>query len=149
MQEELEGCKELIIRASTDLATVAASLAAYGEDKTAGEMVLDDEERNELATLVVTKGAMAMATKKAKEMEERVKEVGSPWMLARGVKTVRVPGMGTLSLSNGTNVSISQDNLRKVLINYIPAEKVAEVMEKVVKKTTYVTLQFKAEGVKE
>lgn len=149
MKEELEGCKELIIRASTDLATVATSLAAYGEDKAAGEMVLDEKERNELATLVVTKGAMAMATKKAKEMEERVKEVGSPWMLARGVKTVRVPGMGTLSLSNGTNVSISQDNLRKVLVNYIPADKVAEVMEKVVKKTSYVTLQFKVEGVKE
>lgn len=142
MEKELIGCLDIKVQPVGDIPALIENMIVLGEDKT--EMIINEEEKKELATLFMVKGVMTGVSKREKEMEERVKEVGSPWMLARGMKTVTVPGVGTLSLTNGTNVSISSDTLRKVLVNYIGADKVAEVLEKVIKKTTYVTLQFKS-----
>lgn len=146
MEEELTGFMELTVPVVGDIAVVSKALCALDSDKHPVEM--DEEERKELAVLFVTKGGMSGAAKKAKELEDRTKEVGSPWMLARGIKSVKVPGVGTMSVTEGSNVSISQDRLREVLINYLPAKKVAEVIEKVVKRTPYVALQFLPEKAK-
>ena len=137
----LSGCMDLHATAIADIATITAAMEPLDDDKQL--VLLDEDDKRELATIIMVKGGMSSLGKKAKEMEERVKEVGAPWMLARGVKTVKIPGIGTLSLSAGKNVSISQDNLRKVLIKYLPADKVAKVLSEVVKETTYTTLQFK------
>jgi hypothetical protein len=138
---------DLTVQQVSDLPTIISNLVAYGEDKQ--EIMLDEQDKEELAVLFMSKGHTSGAVKKVKELEDMVKEVGSPWLLARGIKTVTVAGIGTLSQANGGSVSISQDTLRKVLINYLSAEKVMEVMEKVVKRTSYTTLQFKAQSPKE
>lgn len=138
----LQECMDIRASFVTDIATMAESMEPLDSDKQL--IFLSDEDKTELATLILVKGGMSGLGKKAKEMEEKVKEVGAPWMLARDIKTVRVPGVGTLSLNEGKNASISQGTLRKVLIQYLPAETVAEVIRKSLKVTQYTTLQFKA-----
>lgn len=142
MNEDLTKCLELSVPIVSDVATIADNMEVLDAQKT--PVVMGEGDKKEIATIFLVKGGLTGLMKKAKEMEEMVKEVGSPWMLARGVKTIKLAGIGTLSLTEGVSVSISQDALRKVLVNYMAAEKVAEVLEKVVKKTTYTTLQFKA-----
>ena len=146
MEADLTGCLGMTVPVVGEISTIAENMSTYNGDK---ELVtLSEEDRIELATLLIVKGGMSGVAKKAKEMEDKVKEVGAPWMLARGIKTVKVAGVGTLSLTEGVSVSISQDALRKVLVNYMGADKVAEVLEKVVKKTGYTTLQFATERAK-
>ena len=143
MKDELSGFMELSVPQVSSVPQIMESMEVYDADKKL--IFLDDRDKEELATLFLTKGGMSGVGKKVKEMDERAKEVGSPWMLARGVKTVKVPGVGTVSLTEGSNVSISGDTLRKVLINYVGAQQVVEILDKVTKKTEYITLQFKGE----
>ena len=143
MKDELSGFMELSVPQVSSVPQIMESMEVYDVDKKL--IFLDDRDKEELATLFLTKGGMSGVGKKVKEMDERAKEVGSPWMLARGVKTVKVPGVGTVSLTEGSNVSISGDTLRKVLINYVGAQQVVEILDKVTKKTEYITLQFKGE----
>lgn len=131
----------LTVTTKVDVPTIVNNMIVYDGDK--HEVILSEDDKKELATLFMVKGGMSGLSKRAKDMEEKAKEVGSPWMLARGVKTVKVPGVGTFSVTEGQSVSISQDSLRKVLVNYVDADKVQEILEKVVKKTPYVTLQFR------
>jgi hypothetical protein len=146
MEEDLSKSMSMTVPVVGDVEVIAFSMETYNDKK---ELVaVSDEDRVELATILLVKGGMTGIKKKSGEMEDRVKEVGAPWMLARGIKTVKVPGIGTMSLTEGTNVSISQDALRQVLINYVSADKVAEILSKVVKKTTYTTLQWVAEKAK-
>ncbi len=147
MKNELEQkCMDLTITPVADLPTIAANLEIMDSDK---HMVfLDQEDIMELATLFLVKGNVSGLSKKVKDIDEITKTVGAPWLLSRGVKTAKVPGIGIFSLVEGSNISISGDTLRDVLINYVSAEKVAEILEKVTKKTSYITLQFKADTVK-
>lgn len=143
MREELEGCMDLSVPVVGELAAIESSLIPLDADKQ--EVLVDAEDRKELATIFLVKGGMAGMLKKGKEMEEQVKTVGAPWMLARGVKTVTVPGIGSMSLTEGNNVSISQDRLRQVLTSYVAADKIPEILSKVVKRTSYTTLMFTPE----
>ena len=146
MKDELSGVMDLSVSQAASIPQVMESMEVYDENKQL--VFLDDQDREELAALFVIKGGLSGMGKKVKDADDFTKSIGSPWMLARGVKTVKVPGVGVVSLTEGSNVSISGDTLRKVLINYISAEKVAEVLEKATKKTSYTTLQFRSEGVK-
>lgn len=137
----LKECMELTVPIVGDVAVIEQNLVALNADKE--EVTLDPDERKELATLFLVKGGMSGVTKRSKEMEDKVKEAGSPWMLARGVKMAKVPGIGTMSVTEGTNVSISQENLRKVLLKYgVRAETVPKIVAEAIKKTPYITIQF-------
>lgn len=134
-------CTALIQTQPTNIPAIMDSMQVLNENK---EVVpLDDDDKLELATLVYIKSGLSNLSKKSKDMEEKVKLVGSPWMLARGVKTVKIPGSGTFSLTKGSSVTINQNTLREVLIHYLTPDQVVEIMGKVVKKSEYTTLQFK------
>jgi hypothetical protein len=145
VDQDLMHSMDLTVPVVGDVAQIELLMEVYGGDKGKDIVDLSDEDRHELATLFVVKGGMSGISKKAKEYDDRVKEVGSPWLLARGVKKAKVPGVGTFTLVEGCNMSISADALRKVLVKYLPASDVPNIIEEVTKKTPYVTLQFKAE----
>jgi hypothetical protein len=128
-----------------EVAEIEENMVAYGGEKNADIIELSTEDRHELAVLFVVKGGMSGISKKADDMDKKLKEVGAPWMLARGVKKVKLEGIGTIYLVEGKNTSISADNLRKVLIGYVPASVVNVIIEKVTKATPYTTLMFKAD----
>lgn len=149
METELMGSMALTVPVVGELAQIESGMNVYGGDAGKDLITLDDQDRKELAALFIVKGGMAGLTKRAKEMEEKAREIGAPWMLARGVKKVRVDGIGTFSLSEGKSVTISGENLRKVLLKHgIPATKVNTIVTEATNTSTYTTLKFVAATVK-
>lgn len=138
--------RSLAIPSIATLPQIMDNMAAFDPDKNPVE--LDDTDAKELAALIFVKGGMSGLSKRVKETDEETKVIGVPWMLARGIKTVKVAGVGTFSVVGGKNVSVSQDKLRKELLKHLPADTVATIMAAVVKETPYDTLQFKPEVAK-
>ena len=149
MDRDLMGSMKLTVPVVGELAQIEENMEVFGGETGKELLDLSAEDRHELAALFLVKGGMSGIAKKAKEMEEKAKEVGSPWMLARTVKTVKVKGIGTFSLTEGKSTSISADNLRKVLLGHVSASAVNSIVEKATKTTTYTTLQFKPVTVRE
>ena len=81
----------------------------------------------------------------AKTLKEKVKEEAGPLMLAMDMKSFNQPGVGTMSYVDGTSTSFDQNKLRSMLLEMIPAEKVAYIMDSCKKVSKYLTVQFKAE----
>ena len=114
---------------------------ATGEDKKVIELLETDIE--EITGFLLTRSQLAEAKSRLTEQEVSLKDMVLPWMIARGIKTFRVDSIGAMSCVNGSSTVISQATLREVLLGYLPAAEVAEVLEKCVKKIPYTTLQFR------
>jgi hypothetical protein len=142
---DLTECLDLTVPIVGELTVIEESMEVFGGEKGKDLIDLDETDRKELATLFLVKGGMSGLTKQAKDMEDKAKEVGVPWMMARGVKNCKVPGIGTFSVVNGTSVTISTDKLRKSLLSHgIDAETAKKIVEESTNKSPYTTLQFKA-----
>jgi len=144
-ERELMSGMDLTVPVVGEITVIESTMEVYGGEGNKEIIDLPIEDRHELAALFVVKGGMAGVTKKAKEYEEKVKEIGAPWLLARGVKKVKVPGIGTFSLVEGSNNSISADALRKVLVKHIAATIIPDIIKEATKVTPYVSIQFKAD----
>lgn len=94
-------------------------------------------------TFLVKRAELKEREELVKKGVEELKEEAVPMFLAHGIKTFKEEGLGTLSMVEGTNKSIAQDRLRKELLSrQFSAADVAEILEKVTKVSTYITLQF-------
>lgn len=138
--------RQIVVPVVASIPAIMDNMAAMDAEKNPVE--LSESDTKELAALFFVKGGMKGLSQKVKETEDETKNIGVPWMLARGIKTVKVAGVGTFSLVGGKNVSISQDTLRKELLRHLSADKVAAILTAVVKETPYDTLQFKPEVAK-
>ena len=72
-----------------------------------------------------------------------VKEEAVPLMLARGITSFVDEAVGTLTLVEGSNRSISGEKLRVNLLKYLDAADVAEVVDASTTITSYTTMQYK------